>query len=159
MLEHRLLLFIFAFADLRILPQPDFDWAPPWLAARFAGRGITPEQAWNGLIGAVVLCARETDGAFLVLLGLRIWGRRLCAAHPVARWKLVAPLALSLAGLAVTPGTRWVEVVFMFVLGALIGTSLTLVRGARPTVAAPARNTGAYAVLRQAAELRRGKNR
>ena len=89
MLEHHLLLFIFAFVELRILPQPDFDWAPPWLTAHFAGRGITPEQAWNGLMGTVVLCARETGGTFLVLLGL----------HPVVEMYMVDFLAVAMDAL------------------------------------------------------------
>jgi hypothetical protein len=143
-----LLLFLLAYAEIRMLPHPEEEWTPQWLAQHFEGRRqLTLERAWHALLAVFVLGASDVSSGGVALLGLRLWARVLLYPRPAPRWKLAAPLLLSAAGFRLA---RWTDLIFLGLLAALLAASLRVDRRAP----AP-RRPRSYAVLKQAAELRK----
>jgi hypothetical protein len=149
-----LALFLFAFAELRGLPHPDFGWPPPWLEASL-GPVVRRERAWQALLGTFVLAGWNGEhlGTLLMLAGLRIWAPLLFAQHSVPRYLLLLPLVLSLYGYT-RVRVHWTDDIFLLILGALLCFSALVPRRIQRPHRRP--TTGAYAVLREAGQLRSG---
>ncbi|MHC4930106.1 MAG: hypothetical protein ACYTFU_10655, partial [Planctomycetota bacterium] len=115
----RIVLFLVAYADMRILPHPDFEWPAPWLTALFERRRFfTAERVYNALLLVFVVGSPGIYSGVIILVGLRIWARYLAAIHPVWRGRLIAPLLVSLSGYA--QAEELGDLVFVLILVALI---------------------------------------
>lgn len=156
-MERVLPLFLFAFGELRLLPQPDFDWPPSWILHQMNGKMKEVELSWNIITGALVLLgvSRDLLGLFIILLGLRIWARLLLRQHLIPRYQLILPLFLAIAGW-VRFYQFWGDIVLLTVLFSLaIWTLRVSRRRIKPPSPFPPKKHEAYAVLRQASQLNR----
>lgn len=146
----RIVLFLVAYADMHICPHPEFEWAAPWLKELFNKRRfLTAERVYHALLLVFVLGSPGIYSGVLILVGLRVWARDLASIHLVPRYRLIAPLCLSLSGYTQAEVR---DLVFVLILVALICGSAIIKRRRRDTTGRYYKSS--YSILRESRRFR-----